>query len=828
MNTFMNFKIGKKLGVGFGSMALIIAMIIAAITYQSNLISRVSSRVTDVRVPTANASLKMLNGSNHALAALRGWMLLGNDKFVIERDSAWKEEIWPAYNYLKEASKNWTNPENVERLAKMEKILPEFERFQQEIENIAQTRENVPAVKMLFDEAAPQAGIMVQKITQMIDLEMQQAATPQRKALLGMMADVRGSTGLALANIRAFLLGGDPKFKAIYEKFWATNERRFHDLTNAVALLTPAQRVEFAEFTKAREAFSPVPQKMMELRAGKDWNLANYWLATRAAPVGSQLIILLQEMSKDQAMLLAADGEQVQNELRTLSIVGWSALVIGVGLAGLLGVTITRTITGPVASALTAVGSIAEGNLDDDISVNTTDEVGQLLQATKEMQGKLKESISDVQATVDAARAGDLDRQISMQGKRGFFQTLGQGVNELVSAAREAIEDVQPIVDSALVGKLSERISLAGKGGHFQKLSVGVNDLVTITENIINDTGRVLSAMATGDLTESIETDYQGSFGQLKEDANTTATKLKDIVRNIQQSSGSVQTGASEISLGNANLSQRTEEQAASLEETASSMEEMTATVQQNAANAAQANKLAADVRDRAKKGGEVVQQAVAAMSKINDSSKKIADIIGVIDEIAFQTNLLALNASVEAARAGEQGRGFAVVASEVRNLAGRSANAAKEIKDLIQDSGTKVEEGSRLVNESGQTLQEILEGVEKVSSIVAEIASASLEQSSGIDEINTAITQMDELTQQNAALVEQAAAASESLGEEATNMNQLMDFFTVGADSSSGSRVERRSTERPWSTAPDAVESTAPVAAPAVAASGGGDWQQF
>lgn len=823
MNAFMNLKLGKKLTVGFGAMALIIAVIIAVITYQSNLISSVSSRVTEVRVPTANASLKMLNGSNHALAALRGWMLLGNDKFIAERELAWKEEIWPAYNFLEEASKNWTNPKNVERLAKMEKLLPEFERFQQEIESIAQTRENVPAVKMLFDEAAPQAGIMVQNITKMINLEMQQAATPQRKALLGMMADVRGSTGLALANIRAFLLGGDPAFKVIYEKFWATNERRFGDLTKAAALLTPAQRVAFAEFTKARKAFSPIPQKMMVLRAGKDWNLANYWLATRAAPVGGQLVVLLQEMSADQALLLASDGELVQQELNTLSIVGWVALITGLGLAGLLGVTITRTITGPIGDALAAVSSIAEGNLDDDIAVNSTDEVGQLLQATKDMQAKLKTSISDVQATVDAARAGDLDRQISMQGKNGFFQTLSQGVNELVTAAREAIEDVQPIVDSALVGKLSARISLAGKGGHFQKLSQGVNDLVSITENAINDTGRVLSAMAVGDLTESIETDYQGSFGQLKKDANATVTKLKEVVRNIQQSSGSVQTGASEISLGNANLSQRTEEQAASLEETASSMEEMTATVQQNASNAEQANELASEARAQAKKGGEVVGQAVTAMGKINDSSKKIADIIGVIDEIAFQTNLLALNASVEAARAGEQGRGFAVVASEVRNLAGRSANAAKEIKDLIQDSGAKVEEGSRLVNESGKTLEEILTGVDKVSSIVAEIASASLEQSSGIDEINTAITQMDELTQQNAALVEEAAAASESLGEEANNMKQLMDFFTVGSESSDHSGTERRSSERPWSTAQGAVEeSPAPVAAPAVAAAGG------
>ena len=209
--------------------------------------------------------------------------------------------------------------------------------------------------------------------------------------------------------------------------------------------------------------------------------------------------------------------------------------------------------------------------------------------------------------------------------------------------------------------------------------------------------------------------------------------------------------GADEISAGNANLSQRTEEQSSSLEETASSMEEMTTTVKQNADNAAQANQLALAARDQAEKGGTVVSQAVSAMAGINEASKKIADIIGVIDDIAFQTNLLALNAAVEAARAGEQGRGFAVVASEVRSLAGRSATAAKEIKELIQDSVRKVEDGSVLVTQSGQTLEKIVASVKKVSDIVAEIAAASREQSSGIEQVNRAVMQMDELTQQNA-----------------------------------------------------------------------------
>lgn len=368
--------------------------------------------------------------------------------------------------------------------------------------------------------------------------------------------------------------------------------------------------------------------------------------------------------------------------------------------------------------------------------------------------------------------------------------------------------EVQTVVDRALQGDLGSRISLEGKAGFFGSLSASMNQLVEIAEQIVGDTSRVIGAMSNGNLTETIDRNYEGSFLRLKEDVNSTIAKLTDVVGNIQTASVSVKTGAGEISHGNTDLSQRTEEQAGSLEETSSSMKQMTSTVRQNAENASEANELAQSTRVQAEKGGAVVNEAVRAMEEINDSSKRIADIIGVIDEIAFQTNLLALNASVEAARAGEQGRGFAVVASEVRNLAGRSATAAKEIKDLIEDSGKKVEDGSRLVNDSGQTLEQIVASVKQVTDIVGEIAAASLEQSTGIDEVNKAVSHMDELTQQNAALVEQAAAASESLGSQADDLYSMVDFFTIDRNSvasgsvareSSSAAQERRRQDRPW-----------------------------
>jgi len=478
----------------------------------------------------------------------------------------------------------------------------------------------------------------------------------------------------------------------------------------------------------------------------------------------------------------------------------------------------------PIIHAANAVRAVAEGDLTRQIRVTTHDEIGALAEALQRVTGTLQRLIAEQREMThrhdigeisfrmdEAAFAGDY-AQMVREANACVAQHIGvkmrvvdviqhyargdlsvdmdrlpgekAAITRAMDAVKQSLSDIngeiRQLAQAAASGDFSRRGDESRYAHDFRDMVASLNGLMGSTGHSLEALSALLRAIAEGDLTHRMQGEFHGVFARMRDDANSTVAQLTEIVGRIQGASSSINLAAGEIAEGNSDLSRRTEQQAANLEETAASMEELTSTVKQNAEHARQANQLALGAAAVASQGGAVVGQMVTTMDDIERSSKKIAEIISVIDGISFQTNILALNAAVEAARAGEQGRGFAVVASEVRTLAQRSANAAKEIKGLIDDSVGKVADGAAQVHKAGTTMDEIVASVQRVTDIMAEIAAASQEQSAGIEQVNQTITQMDETTQQNAALVEEATAAARAMEEQAGTLADAVSSFKL------------------------------------------------
>ncbi len=414
--------------------------------------------------------------------------------------------------------------------------------------------------------------------------------------------------------------------------------------------------------------------------------------------------------------------------------------------------------------------------------VETEDKRGRYLQIAHSINSSCQQLDDVLGATTRAAgqlAAGDLGARLEMKAE-GRFLVLRDSINSLRHSLRNFIQMQDGALAAARAGDTGHRIDASQMQGFQKQLAEGINGLVQLFGDVLGDAGRMMQGLARGDLRERMRGEYQGTYARLASDANSAAQAMADTIGGINAASQTIRQAAAEIAAGNSDLSSRTEQQAAALEETAASMEELTSTVRGNAENARSANQLAIGAGDVAERGGQVVRQVVDTMGQINAQSRKIEDIIGVIDGIAFQTNILALNAAVEAARAGEQGRGFAVVASEVRSLAQRSAAAAKEIKQLISETVERVGSGSQLVDSAGATMAEILSAVKRVTDIMGEISAASAEQTSGIEQVSATVTHMDEATQQNAALVEEATAAARTLEQQANQLGDAVARFKL------------------------------------------------
>jgi methyl-accepting chemotaxis protein len=528
------------------------------------------------------------------------------------------------------------------------------------------------------------------------------------------------------------------------------------------------------------------------------------------------LIDKVDEAASQQAAEQRQQATEISQKVN-LTVIGLASVAVILSILSALMAFLT--IAKPMRALTDGMHELAGGNFDVVLpGLGRKDEIGDVAQAVEEFKvASAEKARAEAAANADrelqeAAKAAERDRIAAEERVEQERAAAAARDTALAKVMDEFDAAVGGIAKAALSGDFSQRVPLEGKDGVILNLAETMNDMCENTGAVLEELVGMLGAMAEGDLSHRIDSDYQGTFAILKDSANLTAQRLSQTVAEIKTSAGEVSSAAAEISASTSDLSQRTEEQAASLEETSASMEEISVTVRKNAESAQQANALTTGTRQVADRGGVVVADAVGAMSRIEESSRKIADIIGVIDEIARQTNLLALNAAVEAARAGDAGRGFAVVAAEVRSLAQRSSQAAKDIKGLIGSSTMQVKEGVDLVNKAGASLNEIVDSIKRVSEIVAGIATASAEQATGLDQVNKALAQMDTVTQQNSALVEENAATAKTLEQQATGMDERVSMFRIdrrSPNAAAAAGVPGMAQKKP------AAQKAAPAAAP-------------
>ena len=658
-NFFADMKLPVKIGLGFGTMVLLLVAAISITIYEVNQTEDLTTQMVELRVPTAQASLGMLNGVQESLAGLRGWMLLGKPVFKDARANAWNKWIDPSLAIMTEKSKSWTNAENVTRLAEMKVSVEKFRQYQQEIEDIAQTVDEEPALKILLEDAAPRAAILVANITKMIDLEAKQGSDATRKSILYMMADVRGTTGLGLAAIRAYLLSGDEKFVAEFNKLWSKNTKRFKDLSDNYANLSSAQKDAFNTFKKIRAEFDPLPPKMFKIRASAEYNVANFWLGSKAAPEAAKITKILEDMVANQTELLNIDSDGVHGLVAELKNLQISLLVIGIIVSIVLIIIFTRVVAGPILRMSAAIKDISEHkDLTISVPVSGKDEIGEMSLAFNKMIEDIRGAFSLV---IDIAH-DVADGSVDMNKRASANKERSQG--ELKRA------------------QMSEKV-ITEMGGTAGEVSNASSDQQTAAK----DAGRTMAQMQA----------------QMNEVAASADEQSKEVITTMDRISEMGETGAKVVATSR--------EQGSMVGKVTASVDEMTAAVGDMHKAVNKAQEFGEASLDAAKEGSTSVEATVEGMKSIAESSEQISEIIGVITEIAEQTNLLALNAAIEAARAGTHGKGFAVVADEVGKLAQRSSEAAKEITQLIKDSATRVDEGSRLTEQSQQSLAKIDEG---------------------------------------------------------------------------------------------------------------------
>jgi methyl-accepting chemotaxis protein len=662
-------KISSRLTVGFLLLILIFTISSVSSIFEITTITKNANKVVELRIPTAQASASVLNGVNHALAALRGWMLLGKDKFKDERQSAWDIEITPAIATLDKMSANWTNPKNKTHLKEIKTLLKDFEQEQKNIENIAQTLQNIPSIEMLYQQAVPQASIMSKEITKLIDIELNLKANSERRALLGMMADVRGSLGLALANIRGYLLSGEVHYRNAFEQLWDKNQRRFSDLKTQQAILNTEQKKSLTIFSEAMAVFSPLPKQMLDSRGQDDWNLANHWLASKAAPLGFKIKTILSEMAINQKTLLKNDANILVGSSERAISVAWILLVVGVIVAISLAVIIIRSIIPPLNSISKKLLQIKDNN-DLTISLDNqgSDEISAMADALNDLFSTFKVSLHEVsgasnQIAVTAEETSVISNQIanSIQNQAEQTELIATAMNEMTATTKEVAQSISISADAS--DEAHEHVSTATE--IMNKTILTINDLA---DKILN-TSQTVNEVEQNSI----------KIANVLEVINSIADQTNLLALNAAIEAAR----AGEQGRGFAVVADEVRALAARTQESTGEISSIMNDLQQSAKNAVtsitQSKEQVDEVVNQAQLSSEVLVTISEVITKINDMSNQIATASEEQSVVAEEINMNVVNIhdktqeNVEAiTESSKAGRELAQLSVQMQTLVSR------------------------------------------------------------------------------------------------------------------------------------------------------------
>jgi methyl-accepting chemotaxis protein len=763
----LSLNIASRLWLGFGAICLVL---VAAVAYTSITLGQVSAtaeRVTALRAPTANTSADLTAQMNGSLAILRGYLLTGKEQLKAERAATWTS-IAALSAQMDELSKSFTNPDNQKKWAEARELFTTLHAAQDKAEALAFTPEAFPATKILTEEAAPRAKVLAAAITRMIDDEAKQAATPERKALLKSMADVRGNFGLALANIRAFLLSGDPTFKQDFTARWEAVQKALAAVTAQRALFTGEQQGAFADFSKTMAEFAPLPAKMFEIRESDSWNMPVKILATEAAPVANKILDdLVGELQADgsrsgglkdnQRQLMTADTHDLTSSVQTLSVVEWVLLVVGLALGGAIAFFTARSIVPPVRQITGAMSRLAKG--DDDIAFPQTfgrDEIGRMWEAMVALTKTVRE----------AFQLSEVTRQVPvnllMADARNDFK---------ISYANDTAKALlKELADKKLLAVDPDKV-IGSSFDIFHKNPARQRELLSNPANLPYQTKITLGG-EMADLKVSAIRDKHGEYvGPML--IWTMVTRQFQIAERVKEVVGVVASAANEMQSTAQALSATAEETQQQSQTVAAASQQATANVQTVASAAEELSSSISEITRQVERSTSVARTAVeeaeratATVQVLSDAAQKVGQVVNLINDIAAQTNLLALNATIEAARAGEAGKGFAVVANEVKSLANQTAKATEEIGGQITAIQGAIGASVEAIQRVGATIQEI-------DHISTTIASAVEEQGAATQEIARNVQEASAGTQQVSANINGVSDAATETGR---SSGQLLD----------------------------------------------------